>query len=287
MFFLLVERNDYLQNTLSKKAIFFTGKGGVGKSAVAWATALLCQQAGKEVGVISWNPLDETAKTPALTSFQIPWEVLDPMAAFKEYTLRLLKFEKIFDLVFENHVLQTFIKAMPGLSETVYAGKIWDLVDKDKYDILIIDLPASGHAYSFFKSPLGIDKIFSKGFVHSETQKICRFFKEPTTRIDFVALPEEMSMIETIEFKEKLKALMDFNFGFLHLNQCLPHFDVRADAVPAPFQVTADRYAQAVQKQKETLTLSHDLRLPTIEIPRFPIEKMGETVRRIAEVLSQ
>lgn len=279
--------NAYLEDCLKKKVIFFTGKGGVGKSAAAWATALLCKEAGKRVGMVSWNPLDETAKLPTMSAFQVPWEILDTMGCFKEYTLHILKFEKIFDLVFENHVLQTFVKAMPGLSETVIAGKIWDLIDKEKYEILIIDMPASGHAFSFFKSPLGIDKIFSVGFVHKETQKICNLLKAPTTRIDFVALPEEMSIIETLEFKKKLQKLWPYPFGYVLLNQCLPQFKVPEAKTAGSFQNLVTRYHETLRSQQEARRLSKDLSMPTLEIPRFPTEKLTDTILKIKEVLSQ
>lgn len=281
-----MKTNAYLEDSLKKKVIFFSGKGGVGKSAVAWATALLCKQAGKRVGVVSWNPLEETSKLPSMGVFEIPWEILDTMGCFKEYTLHILKFEKIFNLVFENHVLQTFIKAMPGLSETVMAGKIWDLIDKQTYDILIVDLPASGHALSFLKSPLGIDKIFSVGFVHKETQKICNLLKDPTTRIDLVALPEEMSVVETIDFKSKLQKLWPYPFGYVHLNQCLPEFDL-PESAPFEFKPLVDRYRATKAAQEEAKCLLTALNLPRLEIPRFATEKLNDTILKVKEALEK
>ncbi len=281
-----MKTNAYLEDTLKKKVVFFTGKGGVGKSAVAWATALLCKEAGKKVGLVSWNPLEDSSNSHPMNSFGISWEVLDTMGCFKEYTLHILKFEKIFHLVFENHVLQTFIKAMPGLSETVIAGKIWDLIDKNAYDILIVDLPASGHAMSFLKSPLGIDKIFSVGFVHKETQKICNLLKAPTTRIDLVALPEEMSVVETIDFKTKLQKLWPYPFGYVHLNQCTPEFPILG-AVPEEFKSVVERQAATLQSQRQATELLNTLQMPKNEIPRFPTEKLNDTIVKVKEELSK
>ncbi len=275
--------NDYVKDCLKRNVIFFSGKGGVGKSSVAWATALACQSSGQKVGVVSWNPLEEAQKEHPLNEFGIPWEILDPMECFKEYVLRILKFEKIFDLVFENHVLQAFLKAMPGLSETVLAGKIWDMVDKGKYGLLLVDMPASGHAYSFFKTPLGIDKIFGKGFVHGETQKICNLLIAPTSRIDFVALPEEMSVVETIEFKTKLDKLMNFPYGYLHLNQCLPEF--RLEQIPPTLQNAGERYQKSWEAEMRAKTLAKELGLKTLEIPRYATEQLKDTVLRIKEAL--
>src|SRR6185295_6148648 len=133
-------------------------------------------------------------------------------SAFREYALHVLKFDRIYQAIFENHVLKTFIQAAPGLSETVIAGKVWDLFEHGKQDLLIVDLPASGHAFSFFQSPLGIQKVFSTGFVHKEAIKISQMFENPNVRIDLVTLPEEMPIVESLQFHEKLSRLYPFHF---------------------------------------------------------------------------
>ena len=126
--------------------IFFTGKGGTGKTTLAWATALACQRNGLKVAVASWNKYeDEISSTPVQDS-NIRWVPLETFSAFKEYALGIVRFEKLYQAVFDNEILKAFIQAAPGLSETVIAGKIWDLWDKKKQDLIIVDLPSSGHA---------------------------------------------------------------------------------------------------------------------------------------------
>ena len=51
------------------RILLFTGKGGVGKTTVAAATALACADAGRRTLVLSTNPADARANTnPASTS---------------------------------------------------------------------------------------------------------------------------------------------------------------------------------------------------------------------------
>ena len=143
-------KKSYLEDTLSKKLLLFTGKGGVGKTAIAMATALLCKRHGKRVVFASWSPFDSSNQSLPEENHEIETVHLETLSAFREYALHILKFNKLYDIIFDNPVLKTFVKAAPGLSETVIAGKVWDLYDNGNQDILIIDLPSSGHAFSFF-----------------------------------------------------------------------------------------------------------------------------------------
>lgn len=281
----------YLQDCLNRRLILFTGKGGVGKSAVAWATAALLQRSGRAVAFLSWSPFDKTAEPEVVGLQGIEWIRLNALECFREYALQILKFDRVYDAIFENKVLKTFVQAAPGLSETVVAGKIWQLFEKSKVDHLIVDLPASGHALSFFQSPLGIKKLFAMGLVHKEASKIAQMFEHPKTRLDFVAIPEEMSLIETKEFHEKLKALHPFPFGALHVNQCLQSFTLPEATVektlPPDISEVLVRYREQKAREVEALEQISDLPLPKLFIPKFSTESATRTIEKISEVLAK
>jgi anion-transporting ArsA/GET3 family ATPase len=224
----------YMQDCLTRRLIFFTGKGGVGKSSVTLATALACQRAQKKVALASWNPYDTDSQPLPLSDLGIDFFPLETLACFREYVIQRLRFEKIYDVVFDNYVLRAFVRALPGLAETVVAGKILDLHRKARHDLILVDLPSSGHAISFFQSPFGVHKIFPAGFVHKETQAICELFQQPTSRVDLVALPEELSSQESVQLKQKLETVARFPFGFCHWNQCAPDFHLPDVRLPEP-----------------------------------------------------
>lgn len=277
----------YLKDCLSRKILFFTGKGGVGKTSLATATALLCEKHGKRVSFLSWTPLEGAEETPAIfRGKNIEWVPLESTAAFKEYALKILRFERIYDTIFENAVLKTFIMAAPGLSETVVAGKIWDLNENGSQDLIIVDLPASGHAYSFFQSPFGVKRIFKMGFVYKEALKIVGMFESRESRLDFVGIPEEMSVQENIQFYGKLKSLANFSFGFLHLNQCLPSFPIpNASAIanlPEAVQNVVTAHASTYAAERDSIRFSKELPLQSHEIPRYSESADHEIIQRIA-----
>jgi len=207
-----------------KRVLFFTGKGGVGKSAVACASALLAQRLGRKVFLVSWNPFDTQARNYPFSSLGISQLVVDGPSCFKEYARGLLKLEKMVDWVLDHKIISAFVSAAPGLSETVIAGKIWDLTDKFPDALVLVDLPSSGHAFSFFSSPLALRRLFKLGIVHREIERICDMIQSPETAVQFICLPEELPVQETLDFISKLKQLGNFHFNPLLLNQCLPPF---------------------------------------------------------------
>lgn len=282
---------SYLDDCLSRRVIFFTGKGGVGKSTLAWATAVACQRKKLRVTVASWNPLEPFAKPLAVEESGIRWIPLETLAAFKEYALQIFRFETIYHVVFDNHVLKTFIRAAPGVGETVVAGKIWDLYQKREQDLLIVDLPASGHAVTFFQSPLGVQKLFAMGFVHKEAEKIVEMFRSRESRIDLVALPEELPLAEGLQLKQKLESLHSFHFGYLHMNQCTPDLPVPPPSALSEFPETirdcAERHVKRRELEADACGVVPEFKLPSIEVPRYASMSLHDTVDKVAAYLER
>ena len=113
----------YLSDSLNRKVIFFTGKGGVGKSTLAWATALACHRQGKKVAIVGWQPLGKEEAPPVARELGMDWLGLETLAAFREYALGIIKFQKIYDSVLDNKILRTFVLAAPGLADAVEIGR--------------------------------------------------------------------------------------------------------------------------------------------------------------------
>jgi len=283
---------SYFQSISKKRVIFFTGKGGVGKSALASATALLCQKKGKEVFLISWNPFDYKARAIPYESLGIRHLVLDGPGCFKEYLLTILKFEKLVDLIFDNNVFNTFVSAAPGLSETVIAGKIWDLSEKKKDAIILVDLPSSGHTLSFFSSPLALRHLFKMGLVHREIERICRMVMSPETLIQFVTLAEELPITETLEFRNKLLKQGSFHLAPILVNQCLPAFP---GTIPTETKVKqlgnsglhelVSHYAALKDQESEALNHLKQVGLPYYTLPRLSNPEWLTTVEGISQEL--
>ena len=89
----------------------------------------------------------ETEIAPDLFAFSI-----DPQRALEEYLLLQIRIRPLYDLLFKNRIFTYFAAATPGLRELVTVGKVWELAQLDrrvkkgdKYDLVIVDAPATGH----------------------------------------------------------------------------------------------------------------------------------------------
>ena len=279
---------SYLEQSLRKKVLFITGKGGVGKTSVALAIAVASSRRGKRALVVDWNPNDtERIDFPEVQ--QVERMHLAVLSCFHEYVIKKLRFEKIYELMFDNHVLKSFINAAPGLSETVIAGKIWDLFERRTHDLIIVDLPSSGHALSFFKSPLGVERLFAIGFVHREAKKIVDLFSSDQCQTDIVSLPEELPMKEAEQLKEKIELTLPLKLGYLILNQMTPDFgslpESMGSEIPPEALPCYRLYLARKTLETEALTTAGRLGLPTVSLPLLPSSGTLNTVQSLARAL--
>jgi len=118
---------------LDRRLVIVTGKGGVGKSTVSAALALLAARAGKRVLVCEVNaqervaPLLGAAPTGSALREAVPGIStvnVNPHDSMREYGLMVVRFRAIYDAVFENRLVRYFLRVVPSLAELVMLGKI-------------------------------------------------------------------------------------------------------------------------------------------------------------------
>ena len=111
-----------------RRFIFFTGKGGVGKTTISSAFALSCARRGQRTLLIEVNTQDRVSSMfgSDVVGTEIQ-EVEDnlyavnstPEASIEEYAMMMLRVRIVYKAVFENRIIQSFLKAIPGLPELV------------------------------------------------------------------------------------------------------------------------------------------------------------------------
>ncbi len=230
---------------LDRRLLLVTGKGGVGRSSVTAALALLGARRGKRVLVCEVNAQERVAPLlgaapagpevrPALPGV---WTVdVTPESAMRQYGLMVLKYRTIYEAVFENRVVKYFLRVVPSLSELVMLGKILHEVraeerGRPRWDLVIVDAPATGHAVQLLRTPGALLDTVPAGPLRRDAQWMHDLLLDPAlTSVALVTLPEEMPVNEAIELDEQLRVLVGVPRGCLVVN-----------AVPEPRFAAAER----------------------------------------------
>ena len=199
--------------TTSPKIAFFTGKGGVGKTSIALSFAKYQQSLGKKVLFVeisdqsylaNLNENENLPYDPVTTSLGVDWAVWNPAESLKEYALQVLKFEKIYNLFFENKVMKSLIGVAPGLNELSILGKITSehrgMNKKSGYDIIVIDSFSTGHFEPLIKAPQSMAKSINVGPMHSQSLSIHQVLANPEITSFYLVTTLEKLVLS--EFKE-------------------------------------------------------------------------------------
>src|SRR5205085_11290576 len=84
-------------------------------------------------------------------------------------------------------------------------GKLAD--GSPKYDVVILDAPATGHGLDMLRVPRVILEVVPSGLLRRDAERAWRLFRDPTTcAIEIVTLPEELPTTETVELARALQA---------------------------------------------------------------------------------
>jgi anion-transporting ArsA/GET3 family ATPase len=229
---------------LDRRLLFFTGKGGVGKSTVTAATALLAAEHGKRVLLVevdaknNLTALFEHAPVgfeprpvhPGIFAMQ-----MDTEASLREYLkvqARVPVFGRIGPLARAFDFVAT---AAPGVKEILTVGKVvWELREslegRADWDLIVVDAAATGHVISQLDAPRAIQDLVQMGPVRSQTDWMVELLSDPAlTALNIVTAPEEMPVNESIELVAKARAELDVPLGVVIVNRVLPELFTHAD----------------------------------------------------------
>jgi arsenite/tail-anchored protein-transporting ATPase len=151
---------------LSRRVVMLGGKGGVGKTTCAAATALQCARNGERTLVVS------TDQTPSLADiFEIsisppgPWPVAENLFAWE---LGFDQIKEMWDRKFGREVYEVFsalvsihydefvefiASVLPGLAEEFMVDHIRELSLSGRYQRIIWDTAPMGHTLGLLKTP--------------------------------------------------------------------------------------------------------------------------------------
>ncbi|HEY0632818.1 MAG TPA: ArsA family ATPase [Thermoleophilaceae bacterium] len=222
---------------LDKRLIVVTGKGGVGKTTVAAALGLAAARAGKRTMIAEVAQQERLSRafrreglgySEAQLAPNLFGMSVDPERALKEYLGQQVG-GTLGSVLFNNRVFEYFAAAAPGVRELATIGKVWELAQLERrsqaapYDLVILDAPASGHGLAMLRSPRTFGDIARVGPIRRRADLIHGFLTDAKrTGVVAVALPQEMPVNETLEFRVKLRDELRIETQAVVVNSLLP-----------------------------------------------------------------
>ncbi len=218
--------NPALQRLSERRLLIVMGKGGTGKTTIAAALGTLAARHGAETAVI------EVSEASALRSLlasdlELPAEqrqpveiaphlylmCIAPKVALQEYLELRVPVRRLARAIIHNPAFEAFLDAAPGWRELITLGKIWHLeqqtrAGRPRYDLLIVDAPATGHGLSLLSVPSVVLDSVRLGPLRRHTDSVWKLLRDPErTLLLPVSQPEELPVKETLELYEQLRAL--------------------------------------------------------------------------------
>jgi arsenite-transporting ATPase len=144
------------------RILFYTGKGGVGKTSVAAATALRCAGRGARTIVISTDlahslgdafdrelGAEPVEVAPNLWAHEsdVMHEVAKSWGAVQEYIKTIFRWRGI------DEVLSEEMSVLPGMDELAALLRIAEHHDSGKYDVIVVDAAPTGETLRLLSLP--------------------------------------------------------------------------------------------------------------------------------------
>jgi len=315
-----------LDSLFTRRVIFLTGKGGVGKSVVGAALALAARERGKRVLLVEVAaPVEaarllggppggasggrETEARPGLFTVN-----LDPASVMEEYVRHVVKLDLLARRVLASPIYHRFLAAAPGLRELMVLGKIMVLAEararfshRPVFDLIVVDAPATGHGLAFLKVPLAASSAIPVGPVGHNARRVLDLVRDSArTALVVVAVPEEMAVVEAVQFYRLAVDELGVEPAAVVLNSCherrftdedeaevlrLTAEGAEGEVVPG-VRLSAALRAARRQIRRRKLTGFYERRLrrslaaPLVSLPFLFREALGvPDLRRLAERL--
>jgi Mrp family chromosome partitioning ATPase len=308
---------EAVDSLLARRLVVVSGKGGVGRTTFAAALARAGVRSGRRVLLAQMDSPPRLGRMfgagaalgSEITALGEGLHAVNmtPKSALHEYALMVLRYETIYRALFENKAVRGFLGAVPGLDDYAMLGKAWwhtgETVDgRPKYDLVILDAPASGHAARMLTIPQAILTAMPSGPLARDAGAIRVLLADPArAAFVIVTLAEDLPARETMQLARELRGNGVMPLGPLVVNGLPasrlgePALGALLDAMPdapddpalastlAGARLLRDRRRDA---ERVLAGLRADPGLPIVELPRLPATDLGPAdIDELAKIL--
>ncbi|MCS7014247.1 MAG: ArsA family ATPase [Chloroherpetonaceae bacterium] len=303
------------------RIIFFTGKGGVGKTSSAAATALRCAELGYNTVVMSTDPAHSLADSlgvplsgkvqtvlPRLDAVEVdPYvELNENWGAIRDFVASLL-----ITLGAEESIAGE-LASIPGMAELFSLLRLRDFYSKGQYDVVVVDMAPTGETLRLLSLPevlawlLKVTRVIEKYIM----APVLRPISKVTPGLDKIVAPEHVAMMwdRSLDRLKDIREIMDKKAvtsarlvmnpekmviaesqrAMTYLNLYGMHVDAAIVNRVIPEEAKDGYYAEWYASQKRYLEIiENDFSpMPIFRVPLFKSEVTGiDRLRLLAEKL--
>ena len=274
-----------------RRLILVTGKGGVGKSAVAATLGRLLAARGRRTLVIELDPreslhqmFDSPPSGGAIRKIRpdLYLQNLQPRQVLDRIVSQQVKIEWLAQRVQRSPVYDHFTAGAPGLKELAVLGHSLQLIrgsvdGAPKLDTVVIDAPATGHGVSLLAAPQLVADVIQEGPFGRMTGEVAEFVGDhQQCGVVVVTLAEEMPVTEALELQRVMAEALDRRPELLVVNALYPPFAEDGEALDPVADESGvlwrdrRRVNEAEMERLEGAWDGWSLRLPLLPLDRGP-----------------
>jgi anion-transporting ArsA/GET3 family ATPase len=138
--------------------------------------------------------------------------LLDRQQSLEEY-LSFVVARPLLRAVFTSSLYQYFVHAAPAVRELMMMGKVYHEIERrprsePRWDLVVVDLPASGQALGMIAMPFAARETFGDNLVGREAEEVGRFFRDRAKcAMVIVTSVDQLAITESLEIHRKLATL--------------------------------------------------------------------------------
>jgi anion-transporting ArsA/GET3 family ATPase len=276
--------------------VIVAGKGGVGKTTVTAALAVMAARSGLSTLIVEVEGKSglgalfggreltyEEAVLRQVDGTSVRARTLTPDQALLEY-LEDHGMRRVSKRLANSGALDVISTAVPGIKDILILGKVKQLERSGQADLIVLDAPAAGHAVTFLTSARGLLDAVRVGPVRAQAQDVMELLTDPARcQVLLVTMPEETPVNEAADTADALRQRVGVRLGAVVVNGVYPRLEgleadpeelaARSGTSLRPGEAEALRAAaefrarrQALQ-QEQVARLAAAVDLPQLHLP--------------------
>lgn len=276
-----------IERLSERQLLVITGKGGVGKTAVAAMLGRLLAGAGRRALVVEVDPrenLHQMFGVPPSGGAIVPVEPrlwvqnFKPRQVLDELVREQLKLELLSRRVLDSPVYEHFAAGAPGLKEMAVLGHAYRLLHGlggqglPEVDLVILDAPATGHGVTLLSAPQLVADVIKGGPFARMAEDLAGFVADPgRCGIVVVTQAEDMPVEESLELRRALRERLSREPEALVVNGLYP--PLTGLAPEKDNELTALWRRRRQLNERELARLVAEWEGPRVELPQLPIDR--------------